>query len=180
MGKIRGMNNLPANNCRNIVLIGMMGCGKTVVGQAISRKVSMPFIDTDTMIETRLKMTIPHIFEQYGESYFRMIESEAAKEAASQAGVVIATGGGMVMNPQNMAVLGATGFIIYLRCNHKQLYERTAGDKNRPLSDKLEELLKLREPLYKSYSNFTIDSATTSINRLAEMIWDEYCGNKRA
>ena len=178
MEPIQDMGNL-LSRC-NIVLIGMMGCGKTVVGQAISRKILRPFIDTDVMIENRLNMTIPHIFEQYGESYFRKLEAEIAREISAQTGVVIATGGGMVINPQNMALLKATGFVIYLRCSPRQLYERTAGDKSRPLSDKLEELLKLRKPLYEKYSDFIADSGTASIEQLTEMIWDEYCGNKRA
>jgi len=164
----------------NIVLIGMMGCGKTTVGQAIAQLASMPFADTDIMIEDRLKMAIPHIFEQYGESYFRQRETEAADTASRYRGTVIATGGGMVINPKNMVLLGGSGFVVYLRLELPKIVERTAGDENRPLAARLEELLAVREPLYTRYSNLIIDTGESDANQLAEMILYEYRSNKRA
>ena len=175
----------------NIVLIGMMGCGKTSVGQVVSQYLKLPFIDTDTMIEDRTKMTIPHIFEQYGESYFRSVESEIARQAATCTNTVIATGGGIVKNPQNMALLGTSGFVVYLRCSPRQLYERTAEDHNRPLLNtaekqeerltKLEELLANREPLYTQYSDFIIDAGEATVGELSnvilERVKDEHSGN---
>ena len=162
------------NEVNNIVLIGMMGSGKTTTGLALSQRASLPFIDTDAMIEARLKMDIPHIFKQYGESYFRDQETEAARLAASAGGAIIATGGGMVINPQNMALLKKTGFVIYLYCNPQELYKRISGDKNRPLLDKLLELLDQRKPLYEKYSDLAIDSASATTDELSEMIWNEY------
>jgi len=166
----------------NIILIGMMGCGKTSVGRAVSLNASMPFFDIDSLIEAQQKMTIPHIFEQYGESYFRVLETEAAKSAATCNNAVISTGGGIVLKPENMSIL--KGFVIYLRCSVHQLFERTAGD-SRPLLNAakkerfklLEELLTVREPLYTKYSNLILDTAP--INELTEMILSEYSRYKR-
>ena len=164
----------------NIILVGMMGCGKSSVGQAISQRASMLFIDTDVMIEERLKMTIPHIFEQYGESYFRSLEAETAFQISTSTNTVIATGGGIIINPHNMTLLKASGFIVYLRCNPQQLYERTTGDRNRPLQNRLEELLIQREPLYAKYSDLIIDSDKATVAGLSEMILNEYSSYKRA
>ena len=165
----------------NIVLIGMMGSGKTSLGFAISHSASMPFVDTDTLIKQKLNMAIPHIFEQYGESYFRSQETEIAHIAAAYSNTVIATGGGMVTRPENMAALGENGFVVYLRCTANQLYERTAGDENRPLLGELEGLERLlaeRATLYEKYSNFIIDA--NDIPTLVEMILDEYRNYQRA
>ena len=162
---------------KNIILIGMMGSGKTSVGQAISQAANLVFIDTDTMIESRLKMTIPHIFAQYGEPYFRSLEADAAQQAATYTGTVIATGGGIVTNPQNMTILKASGFVIYLRCSVKQLYIRTEKDNNRPLLNtpterftKLENLLSQREHLYMQYSDLILDTDKSTIDELSEII----------
>jgi len=161
----------------NIVLIGMMGSGKTSVGQAISQKANLPFIDTDAMIEGSTKMTISHIFEQYGETYFRSLEAEAAQQAALHIGTVIATGGGIILSPQNMVLLGVSGLVVYLRGNTSQLYERTAGDRSRPLLNaadkrlmKIEELLVQREPLYTQYSDLILDIGEASVDELSEIV----------
>ena len=166
------------DNTDNIVLIGMMGSGKTSVGQAISKAASIPFVDTDTLIERRLDMTIPHIFEQYGESYFRRFESEAALEVAALSGQVIATGGGMVINPQNMKHLSDTGFVVYLRASAKLLLERTGGDENRPLLGKLDSLLAQRAPLYEKYSDLIVDAM--DIEEIVRVILYEYSNYQRA
>jgi len=162
---------------KNIILIGMMGSGKTSIGKAISKTASLSFIDTDAMIENRLNMTIPQIFSQYGEAYFRSMEADAAQQAATCVNTVIATGGGMVTNPQSMTLLKASGFVVYLRCNPRLLYKRTAKDHNRPLLDthmerleKLENLLSQRGHLYTQYSDFILDTDESTINELTEMI----------
>lgn len=162
----------------NIILIGMMGSGKTSVGQALSQRANMPFFDTDEIIKEQEKMTIPHIFDKYGESYFRKAETKAIKTAAEQSQAIIATGGGAVLSKQNMALL--SGFVVYLRCSLAQLQHRTAGDANRPLLAKLDHLLSTRAPLYESYAKQIIDTDMLNINEIAEMILDEYSAYKRA
>jgi len=126
-------------------------------------------------------MTIPHIFEQYGESYFRSLEADAAHQAAAYINTVIATGGGIVLNPQNMALLGKSGFVVYLRCNLQQLYERTAKDHNRPLLNaaeerfaKIEELLAKRDPLYVQYSDFILNADENSVDELSKTILEAF------
>ena len=162
---------------KNIILIGMMGSGKTSVGRAVSRTANLSFIDTDTIIENRLHMTIPQIFTQYGETYFRSLEADAARQAAAHTNTVIATGGGIVTDPQNMVHLKASGFVIYLQCDPKQLYKRTAKNLNRPLLNaeterlkKLEDLLSQRKHLYMQYSDFTLDVDEATVDELSEMI----------
>ena len=172
----------------NIILIGMMGSGKTTVGQAISKNQKWPFIDTDDMIEEQSKMTIPHIFEQYGESYFRRLEAGAVRNTSTFYRTVISTGGGIVLNQENMSILNESGFVVYLHCSAVTLYERTIDDFNRPLllnsdSDRLariEDLLILREPLYTKYSNFVIDAGKYTIDELSRLICDEYRRYQRA
>jgi len=169
----------------NIVLIGMMGSGKSTLGRVLSGKTGMRFLETDSIIEEQKNMTIPHIFEQYGESYFRALETDAARYVSEQRGAVISTGGGMVLDPRNMALL--KGFVVYLRCEPLLLHERTAEDGNRPLltaaDDRLAQITKLlaeREPLYSRYSNFTLDDTGGLLaDRLAEMILDEYNSYQR-
>ena len=168
------------------MLIGMMGCGKSSVGRKAGEILAVPFVDTDEIIEGRLQMSIPHIFEKYGEAYFRVMESDAARQAASLPGAVISTGGGMVLRPSNMAILKAAGVVIYLRCGAEQLYERTKDDSIRPLLGvpdrlaRIKELLAEREPLYNKYSDLTVDIECATIEELSEMICDEYRRNQRA
>jgi len=162
---------------RNIVLIGMMGCGKSSVGKELGSFGRYKFLDMDLMIESRCQMTIPHIFERYGELYFRTVETETAREAASRESVVIATGGGVILKHENMEALRTNGFVVYLQCRPQVLLDRVKGDKGRPLlnaaSEKeklLEKLLTEREPLYKQYSDYIIDANESSKSKLAKAI----------
>ena len=164
----------------NIVLIGMMGCGKTTIGELISQKSGMAFVDTDALIENKEKVSISDIFEHLGETYFREREAEAAQTAAKYTNLVIATGGGMVLNPKSMDLLSEYGFVVYLECEALLLHQRLSGISNRPLLYKLDELLEQRKVLYEKYSNFTADGEIEP-DKLAEMILHEYnCNYKRA
>ena len=159
---------------QNIVLVGMMGSGKTSVGQAISAMTGMSFVDTDDLIEDRLGMTIPAIFSQHGEPFFRTTEEAVVGEAAAKSNSVIATGGGVILKPTNMMVLKKTGFVVYLHCGLSQLLERIKGDEGRPLLSKLEEIFAVREPLYNKYSDFTVNVEGATIDELAGIIYREY------
>ena len=167
----------------NIVLIGMMGSGKTTVGKLIGQKSGMDFVDTDVLIENEAKVCISDIFKQFGEKYFRKCEAETAQKVAQHKNAVIATGGGMILNPKNMAFLSECGFVVYLKCEVSLLHQRLSGVSDRPLLHKLDELLTQREALYEKYSNFTADGSIEP-DRLAEMILHEYeykhnCNYKR-
>ncbi|MCL1998262.1 MAG: shikimate kinase [Turicibacter sp.] len=159
----------------NIILIGMMGSGKSTLGRVLADLTDMEFIDTDSLIETSQKMPISQIFDIYGEAFFRGLETEVIGKISRKTASVIALGGGAVMRPQNMIL---QGFTVYLRCNADILADRIAETNTRPLASKMMELLAERDELYKRYSNFVVDTQE-SISQVSEQILDEYSNNKR-
>ena len=143
----------------NIVLCGMMGSGKSTVGKALSRLTGKPFVDTDTLIEEKYG-SINEIFAKKGEAYFRDLERQAVKELALKDGLIIATGGGLVLRQENADLLKQNGRIVYLQAELSTLRERLSGDTKRPLlqSGRLEELLEKRAPVYESAADFTVQA----------------------
>lgn len=119
----------------NIVLVGFMGTGKTTVGRLIAERLSWRFADTDKLIETRAGKSIPDIFQQEGESAFRKLESAICGEVGAWRHTVIATGGGVWIDPANREKLGATGFVVCLRAPLEQIEARLAADRSRPMLD---------------------------------------------
>lgn len=146
---------------RNIVFIGFMGAGKSSIGKLLAEKLSFSFIDTDILIEKKMKMSIPKIFKKYGEAHFRRCENEAVKEAAERSNIVISTGGGVPMFETNMQVLRENSIIICLRANVETIMYRTRGRGHRPLLDsqkeKIQELLDKRKPFYEK-ADFFVDT----------------------
>lgn len=138
----------------NIVLIGMPGCGKSTLGRLLAERTGKTFVDMDAYIEEHAGASIPEIFAEHGEEYFRSLESAAAKALGREKGQVIATGGGVILHPDNMKALGQNGRIVFLQ----RPIEELATD-GRPLSKDLETLKKMYEirfPLYNKYSNYSI------------------------
>jgi shikimate kinase len=139
----------------NIYLIGMMGCGKTTVGQALAKALNYRFMDTDQLITQVTGQSIPDIFAQSGEAEFRAIESQVLSQLCAYQHLVVATGGGIVLQPMNWSYL-RHGFIVWLDVPVSQLYNRLKGDQTRPLlqdSDPLATLQNLfnqRKHLYES------------------------------
>ena len=131
----------------NIYLIGMMGSGKTTVGQEIAKQLNYRFFDTDRTIEAIAKKSIPEIFQQEGEPYFRELESNVLAELSTYTRSVISTGGGIIQRQMNWSYL-RYGLIVWLDVELEILKKRLAQDETRPLADKLEPLLKTRLPLY--------------------------------
>ena len=117
----------------NVFFIGLMGAGKTTVGRAIAKRLDRPFYDSDHEIEARTGVKIPIIFEHEGEGGFRARESLVIDELTQRDGIVLATGGGAVLDPNNRAWLSERGLVIYLRAHPHDLWLRTRRDKNRPL-----------------------------------------------
>ncbi|MBQ3135144.1 MAG: shikimate kinase [Oscillospiraceae bacterium] len=156
---------------KNIVLIGMPGCGKSAVGRLLGEMLNMPLVDTDTMVEQEQGMTIPEIFEQFGEPAFRDMESRAAKTAAAMDGAVIATGGGMVLRQENMQALSGTGVVFFRDRAVADIAGQDMTD--RPLvgagSDRLYELYEQRIGLYRKYADYII-SDTQTAQQAAERI----------
>lgn len=139
----------------NIVLIGFMGTGKTSLGRRLAGALDKEFVDTDMEIEKITGLTIPEIFRKHGEIRFRSEEKLMVKKVALKENCVISTGGGVVLDPENMIALKKNGWIIGLTATPKVIFSRVAKRNNRPLLYKnkslefIEKLLKEREPYYK-------------------------------
>ena len=144
---------------KNLVLIGLSGCGKSTIGRRLARRLHMPLLDTDTMIVEREKRAIPDIFASEGESGFRDIESTCAREAAARNGVIISTGGGMILRRENMEALSRNGLVVFIDRHPSHILRSTSlGD--RPLvqndREKLFRLYAARIALYRQYAHVTI------------------------
>lgn len=156
---------------QNIILIGMPGCGKTTVGTALAKALDRELIDTDAFIEKQSKMSIPEIFQKYGEEYFRTLESSATVKAGINSGKIISTGGGIVIKKENRNALRQNGYVIFLNRDIKLL--ETEG---RPLSKNIDTLKKMYEkrlPLYRSFCDKEIDgndNINTVINKILKLI----------
>ncbi|MCG7897227.1 MAG: shikimate kinase AroK [Candidatus Thiodiazotropha lotti] len=149
---------------QNLFLIGPMGAGKTTVGRQLAEQFRKEFIDSDLEIQRRTGVDIPTIFEFEGEQGFRQREQEVIDELTQRDEVVLATGGGAVINEQNRKALSSRGLVIYLHCTVDQQYERTHRDKNRPLLQtddpmaKLKSLMAERDPLYRQTADLLIST----------------------
>ena len=133
---------------RSIVLVGMMGAGKSSIGRRLASRLGIPFIDADTEIESAAGMTIPEIFEKHGEPYFRAGEARVIARLLDNGPQVLATGGGAVMDPQTRALIGQKGISIWLKADIDVLLKRTKRRNDRPLVEKIKDLLPVREPIY--------------------------------
>jgi len=161
----------------NIFLIGPMGAGKTTIGRQLARKLGMQFLDSDRVIEERTGADIPLIFEKEGEDGFRKREQAVIDELTLQDNLVLATGGGVILDADNRKALAERGLVIYLHSDLKSLVERTSKDHNRPLLHAeqdpravLKQIMELREPLYRETANFTVDTSNTSIRNVIQAI----------
>ncbi|GAB2870535.1 hypothetical protein GCM10027277_44820 [Pseudoduganella ginsengisoli] len=159
--------------------MGLMGAGKTTIGRLLARKLGMQFIDSDHEIEARTGASIPWIFEIEGEQSFRRREAEVIRELTAQSGIVLATGGGAILNPQSRQFLRERGTVIYLRASITSILQRTAHDKNRPLLQtadprkKLEELMAQREPLYEELAHLVVDTGRPNVQSMVHMILNQ-------
>lgn len=139
---------------QNIVLIGFMGTGKTSVGQVLSARLGMPLVDMDEMIVARQGKPISRIFAEDGEAHFRQLERALVGELAQRSGLIISTGGGIVLNPTNVTDFEATSLVVCLTAQPETILQRVAQETHRPLlavDDKLgriREILSTRQPLY--------------------------------
>lgn len=155
----------------NIVLVGMPGCGKTTVGRELARLSGKPFVDLDEEIVRRADKPIPEIFRAEGEETFRELEAQVLADVCAQSGQVIATGGGAVLRVENRAAMRRTGRVYFLRRGLEEL--PTDG---RPLSQKgsLEEMYRVRKPLYSAAADAVIDNSA-ALKETAALIWRDFC-----
>jgi len=133
---------------RSIVLVGMMGAGKSSVGRRLAQRLSVPFVDADTEIESAAGMTIPEIFEKHGEPYFRAGEARVIARLLDGGPQVLATGGGAVMDQKTRDLIHIKGISVWLKADLDVLSKRTKRRNDRPLADKMKDLLPIREPVY--------------------------------
>jgi shikimate kinase len=133
---------------RSLVLVGMMGAGKSSVGRRLAARLGIPFVDADTEIENAAGMTIPEIFDKHGEPYFRAGEARVIARLLDQGPQVLATGGGAVMDGQTRALIAEKGISIWLKADIDILLKRTKRRNDRPLAERIKDLLPEREPLY--------------------------------
>ncbi|HLI17109.1 MAG TPA: shikimate kinase AroK [Rhodanobacteraceae bacterium] len=164
------------NPSRNLFLIGPMGAGKSTIGRRLARHFGMPCIDLDAAVEERTGASVATIFEIEGESGFRRRESELLAELAQRDGIVLATGGGAVLMPQNRALLHEHGFVLWLETSIEQQLTRLERDRQRPLLDapdrraRLEQLARERDPLYRELADLAVTSAGESCQHAAARI----------
>jgi shikimate kinase len=146
----------------------MPGAGKTTVGRALSRRLGRSFHDSDHEVESRTGVRVPIIFEIEGETGFRRRESEAIERLTAMSNIVLATGGGAILDSHNRECLKSRGFVIYLHAAPRELWRRTRHDRTRPLlqgsdlKSRLEELYARRDPLYREAADLVVETGRQS------------------
>ncbi len=164
----------------NIYLIGLMGVGKTTIGKQLAKALKCPFYDSDKVIEELAGTDIPTIFCYEGEAGFRQREQKVIKDLTDLSGIVLATGGGSILKPENRAALKSSGFVVYLHCSIDKILYRTRHDTQRPLlqtdnpRQRLQSLLSEREPLYLECADIEIDSGTLSNKTIVKTILQQF------
>ena len=160
----------------NIFLVGLMGSGKTTIGRALAKKLGKRFIDADHEIEARTGASIPLIFEIEGEASFRQREADVIRDLTAQEGIVLATGGGAVLDEQSRHLLKTRGIVIYLNASINHILQRTSHDKNRPLLQtadpkaRIEELARQRGPLYQEVAHITLETGRPNVQSVVQTI----------
>ena len=161
---------------RNIFLVGPMGAGKSAVARHLARSLHLSFIDSDDEIEARTGVDIPFIFEKEGEAGFRKREAAVIEDLTANDGIVLATGGGAILDAENRKFLGGRGFVVYLYTTVEQQLRRTARGRERPLLENgnrreiLESLLEIRDPLYREVADLVVETDGRKVHSVAEEI----------
>ena len=164
---------------RNIFLIGPMGAGKTTIGRQLAKIFNLEFYDSDQVIEIQSGANIPWIFELEGETGFRKRETKVIKELAELSGIVLATGGGAVLDKENRAALTAKGIIIYLHTPVDEQRHRIAHKQSRPLlANKdpevvFKELYTIREPIYREAAHLIYDTSQYTLRAITDQIFKD-------
>jgi shikimate kinase len=167
-----GKDRIPGN----IFLVGLMGAGKTSVGKLLARRLGKAFYDCDHEIERATGVKVAVIFEIEGEAGFRARETKTLAELVGRRDIVLATGGGAVLSADNRKLLADNGVVVYLRANPSDLWGRTRHDRNRPLLNTADPLVRIRQlfderdPLYRSSADIIIDTGEQSLGSLAHKL----------
>lgn len=161
---------------KNIVLIGFMATGKTSLGKELSKILDREFIDTDKLIEEKTGRTIPEIFKEEGEEYFRALEKESIKEVSQFENMIISCGGGVPLDAENIVNLRKKGRIFLLQADSQTILERTSKNKNRPLLNEnnsletIERIMNARKNIYLQAADNIIDTRDKSLSCLRDKI----------
>jgi len=153
-----------------------MGAGKSTVGKVLAKKLGRRFLDADHVIEERCGVQIPVIFEMEGEAGFRKREAQTIRDVTAEENIILATGGGAVLLPENRKALSERGTVIYLHANPVELWHRTKGSEGRPLLKTgdpkkiLENLYAIRDPLYREIADHIIETGRPSVNQLVNTL----------
>ena len=164
---------------KNIFLVGPMGAGKSAVGRHLARTLHLTFVDSDDEVESRTGVDISFIFEKEGEEGFRKRESAAIDDLTKMDGVVLATGGGAVISPDNRSHLGGRGLVVYLYTTVEQQVSRTEKGRERPLlesgnrRDILEDFLQQRDPLYREVADIIVETDGRKVHSVATEIIEQ-------
>lgn len=170
---------MPPSEKHNLYLVGMPGSGKSTIGKALARKLKLPFIDADQEMLQHTGVAIATIFELEGEAGFRVREAQLIGELCRREGILLATGGGAVLQEENRVALRQTGIVIYLHASLDHLWQRTRHDSRRPLlqadnpREILQALLETRDPLYRQTADVVVETGRQSASKLVHDIADE-------
>lgn len=165
----------------NIILIGFMATGKTAVGRALARKLKKKYISTDALIEKKARKKIRTIFRESGEAHFRGLETKALRSLKGKKGLVVSCGGGIVLRPENRALLKKAGTVVWLKASPDAVNARLGKLKQRPLLDisdtgerlkKIRRMMKDREALYRSVCDRAVDTDRLSVAGVTAAITD--------
>lgn len=166
---------------RHLILIGYRGVGKTTIGKLLHEMLNLPFYDSDDEIVKRSGLTIPQLFDLYGEDYFRLLEETVIHDLCNmKEKIILSTGGGAVLSEKNRTELSINGTIFYLYCDEEVIFQRINEDANRPaltdknLKEEIHFVLEQRLPLYSSIKDFEIDSSATTPEEITQLIFKSY------
>jgi shikimate kinase len=160
---------------KNVILIGFMGSGKSTLARILSEQLGWPIVSTDACIEEKEGRCIADIFKDSGEAYFRNLENQVILEVANHQGGIVDCGGGVVLNPKNIAILKKAGTLVHLSCHAEEILRRVKMQPKRPLLDvpdplaKIRELLKERKPFYE-HADMTMDTSDGDLHRVAREV----------
>jgi shikimate kinase len=164
---------------KSIVLIGMMGAGKSSVGRALQRRTGLARVDTDELVAAEFGISIADIFKTHGEDKFRDGETEVIRKLVPNRPTIVTTGGGVVVRRENVDLLKKLGTVVWLTADEATLFERASRRDTRPLLQKenpreaFAELFKKREPLYANAADFKIDTSSRTHNQVADSILEK-------
>lgn len=160
---------------KNLILIGMMGCGKTTCGRLLSKRLGLPLVDTDQLIQAREGMAIREIFAQKGEAYFRDLETALTRELAAGSDQIIATGGGLPLRAENREALRKTGVVFFLNRSPEEIFDRT-NLADRPLAQQgradFVRRFRQREPVYRAAAHYVVSNAASPERAVEQILAD--------